>query len=101
MTYLRLVLVCVGVLHTGSCSSGLKRNLQCGAGIGFGVDGLEMVGFMCGTGFVAADGLRMFDFIGESGCSAADGLEMVEIVSSDVDGLEMGVCNGCMCWQVW
>ena len=52
---MRLVVVCVGVAHIGSCSGGLVRNLQCGTGIGFGMDGLEMVGFMFGSGCVAAD----------------------------------------------
>ena len=45
-------------------------------GICFGIDGLEMVGFTCGSGCVAADGPGMFEFMCESGCSAVDGLEM-------------------------
>ena len=44
--------------------------------------------------------LKCVDFVGESSCSVAGGLEMVEIGSSDVDGLEMGVCNGHICWQL-
>ena len=56
--------------------------------------------FMCESGYSAVDGLEMVDFIGESSCFVAGGLKMVEIGSSDVDGLEMGVCNGCMCRQL-
>ena len=93
MTWLRLAVVCAGVVHTGSYSGGLVRNLWHGAGIAFSIDVLEMVEFMCETSCVAADSLGMFDFICESGFSTADGHEMVEIGCSDVDGLEMGVCN--------
>ena len=113
-----LAVVCAGVLQIGSCTGGLERNLQHGAGIDFGIDGLEMVGFtfesgciaasgpgmfefICESGCSAADGLEIVDFIGQSSCSVARGLEMVEIGSLDVDGLEMGVCNGYMCWQLW
>ena len=34
-TWLRLVVVCVLVSQIGSCTGGLVKNLQCGAGIGF------------------------------------------------------------------
>ena len=63
-TWLRLVVVCVVVAQIASCSGGLVRNLQHGAGIGFGSDGLEMVVFMFGNGYVVADGLGMFYLCG-------------------------------------
>ena len=54
------------------------RNFLYGAGIGFDIDGLQMVGL----------------------CSSdADGLGMVVFCCSDIDGLEMVVfVNGCICW---
>ena len=102
----------------GGCG-GFVRNFLHGAGIGFGVDGLEMVGICCGN----ADGLEMVVFW----CSDVDGPVMVVFCSSDVggpemvvfwcldaDGPEMVVCcssgtdglemiefdSECMCWQV-
>ena len=105
-TWLRLVVVCVVVAQIGPCSGGLVRNLWHGAGIGFDIDGLEMVVFTFGSGSVVADVSRMFEFMWESGCSAvADGPGMFEFVwesgSSTVDGPGMGVCSGHMCWQLW
>ena len=89
------------------CSGGLGRNLWHGAGIGFGADGLEMVGFMFRSGWVVVDGLGMVEFIWESGCSTvADGPGMFEFIwesgcATVADGLGMGLCNGHMCWQFW
>ena len=107
----------VGVV-VGGCS-GLVRNFLHGAGIGFGADGLEMVGICCGD----ADGLEMVVFW----CSDVDGPVMVVFCCSDVGGPEMVVfwcldadgpkmvvfcCSGtdgpvmiefdseCMCWRV-
>ena len=59
-------------------SGGLVRNLHVGAGTGFDVGGLEMVGFMFGSDSIVADGPEMFGFVWESGCCpAGDGLVMV------------------------
>ena len=57
----------VGV-DVGGCG-GLVRNFLHGAAIGFGVDGLEMVGICCGD----ADGLEMVVFW----CLDGDGPVMV------------------------
>ena len=84
--WLRLVVVCVVVSQDGFCSGGLGRNLQHGTGIGFGADGLEMVGFTFRSGYVVVDGPEMVEFTLEFGCSTV------------ADGLGMGVCNGHMCW---
>ena len=59
------------------------RNFLHGAGMGFGVDGLEMVGLCCSD----VDGLEMVVFC----CSDVDGFEMVVFCCSHVDGLEMVV----------
>ena len=102
------------------CCSGLVRSFLHGAGIGFGVDSLEMVGLCCGD----ADGLEMVVFW----CSDVDGPEILALCCSDIDGLEIVVfrclnndgpemvvfcCSGIdglgmiefdsehMCWQVW
>ena len=69
----------VGVV-VGSCG-GLGRNFLHGAGIGFGVGGLEMVGINHGD----ADGLVMEVFW----CSGIGGLVMVDFCCSDVGGPEM------------
>ena len=105
----------VGVV-VGGCG-GLGRNFLHGAGIGFGVGGLEMVGIYCGD----ADGLVMVVFwcSGIGGpvmvvfcCSDVGGPEMVKFWCFGVDGPEMVVicCSGadglgmiafdseCMCW---
>ena len=58
----------VGVVGVGC--GGLVGNLLHEAGMGFGIDGLAMVG-LC--------------------CSDVDGLEMVVFCCADVDGLEMVV----------
>ena len=79
--WLRLVVVCIVVAQIGSCSCGLVRNLQCGPGIDFGNDGLEMVVFMFGSGNVVVDGPGMFEFTWEFGCSAVvDSPGMFEFV---------------------
>ena len=106
----------VGVV-VGSCG-GLGRNFLCGAGIGFGVGGLKMVGIYRGD----ADGLVMEVFwcsgVGGPvmvvfGCSDVGGPEMVTFWCFDVDGPEMVVicCSGAdgpgmitfdserMCWR--
>ena len=57
----------VGVV-VGGCG-GLERNFLCGAGIGFGIGGLEMVGIYCGD----AGGLVMIVFL----CSGIGGPVMV------------------------
>ena len=86
---------------------GLLRNFLHGAGIGFCIDGLEMIGLFCSDD----DGLEMVVFC----CSDVDGLEMVVFCCSDIDGLEMVVfccsdvdglqmvefVNGHICWQMW
>ena len=107
----------VGVV-VGSCG-GLGRNFLHGAGIGFGVGGLEMVGICRGD----AVGLVMVVFwcLGVCGpvmtvfcCLDDDGPEMFTFWCFDVDGPEMVVicCSGAdgpgmiafdserMCWQV-
>ena len=95
----------VGVVVDGC--GGLVMNFLHGAGIGFGVDGLKMVGICCGD----ADGLEMVVFWN----SDVDGPVMVAFCHSDVGGPEMVVfCysgtdgpvmiefdSECMCWQVW
>ena len=83
--WLRLVVV----THVEFCSGGLGRNLRHGTGIGFVVDGLEMVVFSFRSDCVVADGPGMVEFMWESGCSSV------------ADGIRMGVCNGHMCWQLW
>ena len=108
----------VGVV-VGDCG-GLGRNFLHGAGIGFGVGGLEMVGIYCGD----ADGLVMvvFWYSGVGGpvmvvfccadvggpemvtfwCFGADGPEMVVFWCSGADGLGMIAFDSeRMCWQVW
>ena len=63
------------------CFGGLVRNLRLGAGTGFDVGGLEMVGFVFGSDSIVADGPEMFGFVWESDCCSAadagDGLVMV------------------------
>ena len=82
------------------CSGGLVRNLQCGAGIGVGADGLEMVVFTFESACVVADNPGMFEFMWESGCSTvADGPGMFEFMwesgcSTVADGLGMGYVMG-------
>ena len=71
----------IGVVE-GGCG-GLVRNFLHGAGIGFGIDGLEMVGICCGD----ANGLEMAVFW----CSDVDGPVMVAFCRSDVSGPEMVV----------
>ena len=99
------------------CCGGLVRNFLHGAGIGFGVDGLEMVGLCRGY----ADDLEMVVFSDVDGpvmvvfcCSVGGGPEMVVFWCLDPDGPEMVVfcCSGIdglgmiefdsehMCWQV-
>ena len=70
----------VGVV-VGGCG-GPVRDFLHGAGIGFGVDGLEMVGICCED----ADGLEIVFW-----CSDVDGPVMVVFCSSDVGGPEMVV----------
>ena len=65
------------------CCGGLVRNFLHGAGIGFGIGGLEMVGLCHGD----ADGLEMVVFW----CSDVDGPEILALCCSDIDGLEMVV----------
>ena len=60
-TSLRLVAVCLAQI--GFCSGGLVWNLKHGTGIGFGVDGLEMVVFTFGSDHVVADGPGIFEFM--------------------------------------
>ena len=71
----------VVVVYLWFYSGGLVRNLHVGAGTGFDVGGLEMVGFMFGSDSIVADGPEMFGFVWESGCcpagDAGDGLVMV------------------------
>ena len=69
----------VGVV-VGGCF-GLVRNFLHGAGIGFGVDGLEIVGLCCGDAY----GLEKVVFW----CSDIDGLEILALYCSGIDGLEM------------
>ena len=107
----------VGVV-VGGCG-GLGRNFLHGAGIGFGVGGLEMVGIYRGDadGLVmevfwhsGIGGLVMVDFccsdVGgpekvEFWCFDAGGSEMVVICFSGSDGLGMTAFDsGRMCWQV-
>ena len=94
----------VGIV-VGGCG-GLGRNFLHGAGIGFDVGGLEMVGIYHGD----ADGLVMVVFW----CSGIGGPVMVVFCCSDVGGPEIVVlcCSGtdglgmiafdseCICWQV-
>ena len=76
----------VGVVE-GGCG-GLVRNFLHGAGIGFGIDGLEMVGICCGD----ANGLEMIVFW----CSDVDGPVMVVFWCIDAGGPAMVVfcCSG-------
>ena len=75
---LKLVVVAVVVAYLWFCSGGLVRNLCLGAGTGFDVGGLEMVGFVFGGDSIVAVGPEMFGFVWESGCCpAGDGLVMV------------------------
>ena len=71
----------VVLVYLWFCSNGLVRNLRLGAGIGFDVGGLEMVGFVFGGDSLVADGPEMFSFVWGSGCCSAggagDGLVMV------------------------
>ena len=65
------------------CCGGLVRNFLHGAGIGFCVGDLEMVGLCHGN----ADGLEMVVFW----CSDVDGPKILALCCSDTDGLEMVV----------
>ena len=64
--------------------------MHLGAGTGFDIGGLEMVGFVFGSDSIVADGPEMFGFVWESGCCSAgdavDGLVMVGFT------LESGWC---------
>ena len=86
---------------------GLGRNFLHGAGIGFGVGGLEMVGIYHGD----AAGLVMvvFWYSGVGGpvmvvfcCSDIGGPEIVVLWCSGTDGLGMIAFDSeHICWQVW
>ena len=58
------------------CSGGLVRNLSLGAGTGFDVGGLEIVGFMFGN----VGGLEMVGFMVGSDSIVTDGPEMFGFV---------------------
>ena len=102
----------VVIVYLWFCSGGLVRNFCLGAGIGFDVGGLEMVGFVFGSDSIVADGPEMFGFVWESGCCSAgdagDGLVMVGFtwngdglvitVFESGDGLVMIGFSGHMCW---
>ena len=92
--------------------------MHLGAGTGFDIGGLEMVGFMFGSDSIVADGPKMFGFVWESGCCpAGDGLVMVGFtwesgwcsvgdglvitVFEFGDGLVMIGFSGHMCWRLW
>ena len=67
----------IGDLGVGC--GGLVGNFLQGAGVGFGMDGLEMVVLCCSD----IDGLEMVEFC----CSDIGNLEMVVFCCSDVDAL--------------
>ena len=94
LTALRCAITSSSIGIVGVGCGGLVRNFLRGAGIGFGIDGLEMVVFCCSD----VDGLEMVAFccadIGGLGmaafcCIGIDGLEMVAFCCIDVAGLEM------------
>ena len=47
LTALRCAITLSSIGVVGFGCVGLVRNFLCGAGIGFGIDGLEMVAFCC------------------------------------------------------
>ena len=99
----KLVVVVVVIAYLWFCSNGLVRNLHLGAGIGFDVGGLEMVGFVWESGCCSAgdagDGLVMVGFMWESSwCCVGDGL--VITVCESGDGLVIIGFSGHMCWQL-